>query len=82
MARREHTITSDFERSTLTGYRDATMAADEETRDVTWVTRNGNVVAAIIPARNYHDPGECCCKHCPWNGDHSEPGRPGGRVRR
>lgn len=68
-ASREHTI------STHTGHDAASFliaVADTalEHRDVTWVRQHGTVVAAIIPAAAYHPPDQCCCKNCPWNGDH------------
>lgn len=39
--------------------------------DVAWLQRRGTYQAAIIPAENYHPPGRCCCKNCPWDGDHT-----------
>jgi hypothetical protein len=40
-------------------------------RQVTWIENGtGQVVAAIIPAEDVHEPGHCCCKNCPWDGDH------------
>jgi hypothetical protein len=34
---------------------------------------NGHAIAVIIPAAEYHQPGTCCCKNCPWNGNHGTP---------
>lgn len=72
MTKREHTIKAD---STHPGasFLVAVAATATDQRDVTWVENHGQVVAAIIPARNYHPPGECCCKNCPWNGNHEGP---------
>lgn len=39
--------------------------------DVAWLQRRGTYQAAIIPAENYHPPGRCCCKNCPWDGGHT-----------
>lgn len=49
-------------------------------RDVTWIQSHGKTVAALIPAASYHPPGECCCKHCPWRGDHPKPDTPEGAT--
>lgn len=58
---------------TIVAFRYAVNAAERDTRDVTWIKGwTGQVVAAMIPARNYHPPHECCCKNCPWNNDHRE----------
>lgn len=71
MSRREHTINAVA--AGRKAFRNAALAAAEETRDVTWIIVNGQVAAAVIPARNYHRPDECCCGNCPWNGNHAEP---------
>lgn len=56
---------------TVVAFRYAVNAAEQGKRDVTWVKGwTGQIVAAIIPAQNYHDPDKCCCKNCPWKGDH------------
>lgn len=31
---------------------------------------SGHAIAVIIPAADWHEPGTCCCKNCPWNGNH------------
>lgn len=36
----------------------------------TAVVQNGFIVGVLIPLEEYHDPGTCCCKNCPWNGNH------------
>lgn len=41
-------------------------------RGVTWIERDGQVIAALIPAEEVHEPGQCCCGNCPWKGDHGE----------
>jgi hypothetical protein len=38
------------------------------------LTLNGQAVAAVIPPEDLHEPGTCCCKNCPWGGEH-QPGR-------
>jgi hypothetical protein len=40
-----------------------------------WLTRDGVRLAAVIPAADVHEPGTCCCQHCPWNGNHGNPVR-------
>jgi hypothetical protein len=30
----------------------------------------GVVLAVIIPAADWHAPGQCCCKNCPWDNKH------------
>jgi hypothetical protein len=43
--------------------------------DPVWVTRDGeSVFAVILPAEEYHPPGSCCCKNCPWGGKHGVDG--------
>jgi hypothetical protein len=31
---------------------------------------DGTWAGVLIPAADYHDPGKCCCKNCPWGNDH------------
>jgi len=64
--------------------RDAARTLDKITGAVREASENGTPViltvdvpgagqrqiAAIIPASELHEPGTCCCKHCPWDGDH------------
>lgn len=44
--------------------------------DPVWVTSrdgesgHGVVLAVIIPAQDWHEPGTCCCKNCPWDSKH------------
>lgn len=40
--------------------------------DPVWIMDGETPVAVIIPAGEYHVPGACCCKNCPWNGHHEE----------
>lgn len=67
---RESTISGEFATATLHGYQEAARLVHGGLRDVVWVTQDGMAVAAIIPAQDYHPPGTCCCKNCPWGGNH------------
>lgn len=58
--------------ATLERLAEAVLSADAETRPVTFVTVGGQGQAAIIPAAEYHDPHRCCCKNCPYGGDHAD----------
>lgn len=42
---------------------------------VLWIARGGIRVAAIIDAADVHEPGDCCCDNCPYEGDHREKSR-------
>ena len=81
MPRRERTIRTHTGHDAASFLVAAAEVATEE-RDVIWIESHGQVVGAIIPARNYHDPDQCCCENCPWNGDHREPARPQAGARR
>lgn len=68
---RERTIHAEAEHAGAS-YQVAVASIATDRQDVIWVESHGQIVAALIPARNYHDPRQCCCKNCPWNGDHDE----------
>jgi hypothetical protein len=36
----------------------------------TQIVQDGQVVALLVDPASWHDPGTCCCKNCPWGGDH------------
>lgn len=38
--------------------------------DPVFITENGIRQYAVIAAADWHDPRKCCCKNCPWGGDH------------
>lgn len=67
---REETISCEFGTDALTAFREAVQQVNQGLRDVVWVDRDGHVIAAIIPAVEYHPPGTCCCQNCPWGCDH------------
>jgi hypothetical protein len=37
----------------------------------TQVVQDGTVVALLVDPASWHDPSTCCCKNCPWGGDHN-----------
>lgn len=44
---------------------------DAQSGHTTWLEDTaGHVVGAIVPAQNVHEDGKCCCKNCPWGGNH------------
>jgi hypothetical protein len=47
------------------------ISVARDSGEATFITdEKGAGQVAIIPAASYHDPGECCCGNCPWDGDH------------
>jgi hypothetical protein len=36
----------------------------------TQIVQGGQVVALLVDPASWHDPSTCCCKNCPWDGDH------------
>lgn len=36
-----------------------------------WIVNQAGIAqAVIIPAEDWHEPGQCCCSNCPWNNKH------------
>jgi hypothetical protein len=63
-----------------TGRDRTTRLTDRKARIIERLTADGAawrrdvpVLAVIIPAAEYHQPGTCCRQNCPWNGNHETP---------
>lgn len=60
-------------RKIIVGERSVFEAASAVTSaEPVWIMSGirGHAIAVIIPAADWHAPGTCCCKNCPWQGNH------------